>query len=151
MWVYYSAECGGTTGEGSRWVLTKASISGGGVPALSDNFVTDANNGDPGPASVGQGNEWTSYSGVDWANEANSSALYATYLIGTNTVYFLDWTDNTTNSYTVMTNTTPGPSGWGSNTVLTGESYLNASSFRVEVANTNLPPTGNLFFELMAP
>jgi hypothetical protein len=164
MYVYFGAQGNGAASEGTRWVLQKVSISGGGVTPLSQDFVAEANTGsaanggEAGPAGSGgnaipgQGQAWTgTLSGVQWDDTSDSKTANGIYLIGTNTMFSLNWTANAGAGLMVLTNTTAGPSGWGTNATLTAGAYLDATYFSSEVDITNLPTSGNFFFELENP
>jgi hypothetical protein len=73
------------------------------------------------------------------------------YLLGTGTPYFLDWSDNVSAGFSVVTNTVLGTVGWGTNSDLTSAAYLNANYFRVEVTTNDTTTSGNLFFLLSGP
>jgi hypothetical protein len=161
MYVYFGAECGGATGIGGRWVLSNVSISGGTATALSENWVAEANTGSyvnggqAGPAGSGgnalpgQHMPWTgSISGVQWEDTSDSSTSRGIYLIGTNTSYVLDWTSVAGPGLNVLTNSTLAPTGWGTNTVLTGNAFLEGNYFSTEVDETNLSGASDLFFSL---
>ncbi|MGO8697929.1 MAG: hypothetical protein ACLQVY_09460 [Limisphaerales bacterium] len=144
MYVYVGAQGGSATCEGTRWVIDSVSISGGGVTPLSENFVAEANAGDPGPTDQAA---WTPIiSGVNWYDAADASNVKGLYLLSTNTPYFVDWTANAGSGFTVLTNTVLGATGWGTNTDLTANAYLNANYFRTEVSTNDLPPSGSNWY-----
>ena len=161
MFVYMGAQGNGSSGEGSRWVFSKFAISGGGVTPLSEDWVAEANTGssanggEAGPAGSGgtalpgQGSTWTgSVSGVTWLDTSDSSTSRGVYLLGTNTQYFVSWTTTAGPGLNVLTNSTLAPSGWGTNTTLTANAYLDATYYQTEVDVTNLPPDDAFFFAL---
>ncbi|MGA2749991.1 MAG: hypothetical protein ABSG59_14545 [Verrucomicrobiota bacterium] len=163
MYVYFGAMGGGATAEGKRWVVSQCSVSGGGVTPLSENWVAEANTGsvanggEAGPAGSGgntipgQGVGWTgTVGGVSWNDTSDSKTGYGIYLLGTNTAFVLNWTDNAGPGLTVLTNTTLAASGWGTNTALTADSYLDATYYTSEVDVSNLT-SGDLFFKLVNP
>jgi hypothetical protein len=161
MFIYFGAQGNGSASEGTRWVFSNFSISGGGVTPLSEDWVAEANTGssanggEAGPAGSGgtalsgQNQPWTgSVSGVQWLDTSDSSTPRGLYLIGTNTQYFIDWTSVAGGGLNVLTNATLDPSGWGTNSTLTANAYLDANFYRTEVDETNLPSGGDLFFGL---
>jgi hypothetical protein len=92
---------------------------------------------------------WTgSISGVQWEDTSDSSTSRGIYLIGTNTSYVLDWTSVAGPGLNVLTNSTLAPTGWGTNTVLTGNAFLEGNYFSTEVDETNLSGASDLFFSL---
>jgi hypothetical protein len=162
MYVYFGAMGGGAASEGSRWVITKSSVSGAVSTPLSENWVAEANTGSgatggqAGPAGSGgntlpgQNSPWTgNVSGFLWNDTSDSSTSRGIYLLGTNTPFVLDWTAAGGNGATVLTNATLNPNTWGTNTALTTDAYLEATYFSSEVDATNLPPDGDFFFSLV--
>jgi hypothetical protein len=161
MFVYFGAMGGGAGSEGSRWVISQCSVTGGVSAPFTENWVAEANTGsganggEAGPAGSGgntlpgQNQPWTgSVSGVLWTDTSDSSTSRGLYLIGTNTPYVLDWTALGGANATVLTNATLNPNTWGTNTALTAGSYLESTYFSSEVDVTNLPPGGDFFFSL---
>jgi hypothetical protein len=149
MYVYFGAQGGGATCEGARWVIDKVAISGGGVTPISEDFVAEANAGDPGPTDA---QAWTPIvSGINWFEAADTANVKGVYLLSTNTPYFVDWTANAGSGFTVLTNTVLGQGGWGTNSDLTANAYLNAAYFRTEVSTNDLPPPGigNWYLEIL--
>jgi hypothetical protein len=164
MYVYFGAMGGGSASEGGRWVIQKCSISGGGVTALNENWVAEANTGSSanggaaGPAASGgnalpgQHASWTApVSGVAWTDTSDSSTPYGIFLLGANTPLELDWTANAGGGLTVLTNSILARTGWAADSTLTSAVWLNASVYTTEVDTTNLPSAGDLFFELENP
>jgi hypothetical protein len=129
-YVYFGGQ-NGPTGEGQRLVMTQASITGSATP-LSDTFTSD--------------------SAIDTSKfniaTDNGTRTDGVYLLGSDTKYFLDWTINAGAGWQVQTNTTVLPSGFGASSNLTAQATLVADHYHTEVASTNLPSSGNLFFRL---
>jgi hypothetical protein len=155
MYIYLGAQSGGAADQGSQWVINNFSISNNGVATLSQDFVAEANAGDPGPKPGAQNQPWmpilsqvpwrdTAYSANDTGYTPNPKGVF---LISSNTPYYLDWNTIQGSGLHVLTNTTTFSSaGWGTNTFLTTNAYLFGTFYRTEL--TNLPPSQAMFLEL---
>ncbi|HWD20557.1 MAG TPA: hypothetical protein VHB20_14920 [Verrucomicrobiae bacterium] len=131
LFVFFGAIEGGSAGAGARFVLNDVSIKNGGSTVLSDNFLTDT--------SIDL-NKWN-------VIPDSGTGTVDLYLLGADTKYFIDWSTIGGPGWQVTTNTTLGtPFGYSAS--LTSESQLNGGYYHTEVATTNLPATGNLFFGL---
>jgi hypothetical protein len=174
MYVYFGAQCNGSAGQGSRYVISACSISGGGLTGFTENFAAEAAAGDPGPqgtlaAPAGTGTTWTPViagagaNAITWYVAGDTSETYNTvqggvtgtlsksiYLLGpSSTPFTLNWTDNVAPGFAVMTNTVLTEGDFGSNGDLTASAYLDANHFSVDVTTNDLPPAGvNWFVEL---
>jgi hypothetical protein len=170
MFVYFGAQCNGAGGEGSRWVISGCSISGGGLTGFNENFAAEAAAGDPGPQGTvaspgGSASTWTpkiAGSGanpISWYVASDTSQTYPTvqngvtgnlsrslYLLGPGTPITLTWTDNVSPGFLVMTNTSLTEADFGSNMDLTSSAYLDATTFSVDVSTNDLPPAPENWF-----
>jgi hypothetical protein len=173
MFVYFGAQCNGAGGEGSRYVISACSISGGGLTGFTENFAAEAAAGDPGPQGTvatpgGTGSTWapkiagSGANAISWYVAGDTSETYnivqqgasgtlsrSIYLLGPSAPFTLNWTDNVAAGFVVMTNTVLTEGDFGSNADLTASAYLDANHFSVDVSTNDLPPPGvNWFVEL---
>jgi hypothetical protein len=173
MFVYFGAQGNGGAGEGSRYVISACSISGGGLTGFTENFVAEAAAGDPGPqgtvaAPAGRSTTWTPIiagsgaNAITWYDADDTTATYpivqqgvtgdlsrSLYLLGADTPFMLTWTGNVGPGFLVMTNTSLTAADFSSNADLTTDAYLDASYYSVDVSTNDLPPAGvNWFVEL---
>jgi hypothetical protein len=174
MYVYFGAQGNGANGEGSRYVMSACSISGGGLTGFTENFAAEAAAGDPGPQGTvaspgGSGSTWTPViagsgaNAITWYVGDDTSQTYpivqqgtagalsrSLYLIGASTPLRLTWTGNVAPGFLVLTNTSLTAGDFGSNADLTTDAYLDATYYSADVSTNDLPPVGgpNWFVEL---
>jgi hypothetical protein len=129
MVVYFNSQNGGSA-TASPVVLAGASISQGATTLLSDNFVTDTNLDIP----------------ATWILASDGGAAVGTYLIPPSIKWFLNW-PITFGGFNVQTNSDLRLSGgWHTNAMTP---VVQGTVYHVNVDETNLPPSGPVFFRLV--